>query len=95
MTVVIGTLQLEIRFSEPQSLKEKRMLLKSLVTRIRSQFNVSIAEVDGMDLWQASVLAIACVGKEQKHVNQTLDYVANFVSESRDLEITRQQLEFL
>ena len=92
--MIIGTLQLELRFFQPQSLKEKRMLLKSLVTRIRNQFNVSIAETDGMDLWQTSSLAIAAVGGETKHVNQILSHVAGFIKTERDIEIMKERMEF-
>ena len=93
--MVIGTLQLELHFFNPQSLKEKRMLLKSLVSRIRKQFNVAVSEVDGMDLWQTTTLAIAAVGGETKRVNQILDYVLEFVRGERSIEIMKQQMEFL
>lgn len=92
--VVIGTLQLELHFPGPQSLKEKRLVLKSLTDRLRKQFNIAVAEVDGMDLWQASTLAIAAVGNETKRVNQILDYVHDFVRAERPVEIVRQQMEF-
>ena len=45
--MLIGTLELALRFPEPQSLKEKRMILKSLVVRLRNRFNVSVAEIVG------------------------------------------------
>ena len=90
--MVIGTLELELRFSKPQSLKEKRMILKSLVTRIRNQFNVTIAEIDGMDLWQTSSLAIASIGRETKHVNEILDHVTDFIWSIRDVEIIDHSL---
>ncbi len=92
--MVIGTVQLEIRFYNPQSLKEKRMILKSLVTRVRNQFNVSIAEIDGMDLWQSSSLAVAAVGLETKRVNQILSHVMDFVRSDRQLEVIKEQMEF-
>ncbi len=90
--MIIGTLELELRFSEPQSLKEKRVILKSLVTRIRNQFNVSVAEVDGMDLWQTSTLAIATAGRETKFINEILDRVMDFIRSVREVEITNQSL---
>lgn len=94
MAVVIGTLQLDLHFPRPQSLKEKRVLLKSLVDRVRKQFNVSIAEIDGMDLWQVSSLVLAAVGGETRHVNQILDHVVEFVRSEREMEITKQHMEF-
>ena len=92
--MVIGTLQLELHFPQPQSLKEKRVILKSLVSRIQNVFNVSIAEIDGMDLWQASVLAVAAVGRETRRVNQILDRLIEFVRAEQGVEIMRQHMEF-
>ena len=85
---------MELHFSQPQSLKEKRALLKSLVGRIKNVFNVSIAEIDGMDLWQASVLAVAAIGRETRRVNQILDHLIEFVRAEQGVEIMRQQMEF-
>ena len=82
--MIIGTLQLEIHFFNPQSLKEKRVLLKSLVDRIKKKFNVAVAEIDGMDLWQVSTLVIATVAKEKKRVNQILDLALEFVNGERE-----------
>ena len=93
--MVIGILQLEIHFFNPQSLKEKRMLLKSLVSRMKNKFNISIAEIDGMDLWQKTALAIAVVGSESRRVNQLLDHVISFVHEEKDLEVTREHMEIV
>ena len=60
------------------------MVLKSLTDRIRRQFNVSVAEIDGMDLWQSSTLALAAVAGETKRVNQLLDLVLNFIHTHED-----------
>ena len=85
---------MELRFFSPQSLKEKRVLLKSLVSRIRKQFNVSVAELDGMDLWQTATLAIACIGRQTDRVNQILDFVLEFIRGERQIEIMKQHMEF-
>ncbi len=93
--MIIGTLELEPWFSQPQSLKEKRVILKSLVTRIRNQFNAALAEVDGMDLWQTSSLAVAAIGRETKQVNEILDYVTNFIHSVHGVEIVNHFLTIL
>ena len=92
--MVIGTLQLQLRFFQPQSLKEKRVLLKSLVSRIRREFNVSISEIDGMDLWQTSTLAVAAIGNQTKFVNQILDHLTDYIHNENRLEIIKQHMEF-
>ncbi|MBI4395331.1 MAG: DUF503 domain-containing protein [Candidatus Omnitrophica bacterium] len=91
--MLIGTLQLELRFFNPQSLKEKRVLLKSLTDRLRKQFNVAVAELDGMDLWQTSTLAVASVSSETKRVNQILSSVLEFVGRQHGIDIMKHQME--
>ena len=71
------------------------MILKSLVTRMKNQFNVAVAEVDGMDLWQSSVLAVAAIGRETKPVNEVLDRVINFVESGHDIQITDHSISIL
>jgi uncharacterized protein YlxP (DUF503 family) len=93
--MVIGVLQLSIRLPEAQSLKEKRWILKSLVTRIRNKFNVSISEIGAQDTWQRAELAIAHVGSDQPRMNQILDQVLNFAEGVRQLEVVDSKLEFL
>jgi uncharacterized protein YlxP (DUF503 family) len=61
--MIIGVLTLELHLPESNSLKSKRIIIKSLKDRIKNKFNVSIAEIDGNDLWQRCVLGAACVAK--------------------------------
>ena len=46
---------------EPNSLKAKRKVVKSILARVKNNFNVAIAEVDYHDKWQRSVLGVAVV----------------------------------
>ena len=54
--MVIGLLMLDLHFPGARSLKDKRQALRSLETRIRNRFNVSLAEVEHQDLWQRARL---------------------------------------
>jgi uncharacterized protein YlxP (DUF503 family) len=71
--MLVGLLTLDLHFPESHSLKEKRKVLKGIKDRIRSRFNVSVAEVDGNDLWQRSLIGIACVANETKFINTVFD----------------------
>ena len=93
--MIVGVCTLELYLPGVASLKGKRQILLSLKGRIQGKFNVSIAEVDGQDLWQRAVLGVACVGNEQRHTNQVLDSVLNLVRANTDVELVRQHLEFL
>src|SRR3972149_4998891 len=75
----IGVLRLTLHLPDPGSLKSKRHLLRSAIDRVKSRFNVSIAEVADNDLWQRSVVGVAAVGNDHAFVNETLDKVADLV----------------
>jgi uncharacterized protein YlxP (DUF503 family) len=93
--MVVGVCTFELHLPGVASLKGKRQILLSLKGRIQNKFNVSIAEVDGQDLWQTAVLGVACVANEQRHTNEVLDSVLNVVRANPDVELVRQQMEFL
>jgi uncharacterized protein YlxP (DUF503 family) len=93
--MVVGVCTLDLHLPGVDSLKGKRQILLSLKERIQKKFNVSIAEVDGQDLWQRAVLGVACVANEQRHTNQVLDSVLNFVRANPSVELMRQHMEFL
>ena len=87
--MVIGTCRITMHLPACHSLKEKRQIVKSLIARIRNQFNVSIAEVDENDRWQIAQLGVACVSNESRHAHEILAHVRQYIEETRpDLAIT-------
>lgn len=93
--MVVGLCTVELFMAGSQSLKDKRQVLHSLKDRIRGKFNLSIAEVDGQDLWQRAVLSMACVANDGGHVNQVLDQALNTIRGMPAVEVVRTQLELL
>ncbi|MCK5287143.1 MAG: DUF503 domain-containing protein [Thermodesulfovibrionia bacterium] len=93
--MIVGLLSLELYISEAHSLKEKRIVIKSLKDRIKNKFNVSIAEVDANDLWQRSILGVACVANETKVVNQILNRVMDIVLKTHSVELLHSRMEML
>lgn len=93
--MTVGLLRFDIRLPEAQSLKEKRGLVKSLVTRIRNRFNVSISEVENQDKWQLATVAVAHVGGDSSHTNQLLDQVLDFAEAVKQVEVIHSQIEIL
>jgi uncharacterized protein YlxP (DUF503 family) len=71
----IGVLTLEIRVEHSHSLKDKRHVVKSLKERLRQKFNVSVAEIDGQDLWQRSVVAVVTVASDRPYGERILQAV--------------------
>jgi len=93
--MVVGLCTVELFISESQSLKDKRQVLHSLKDRLRGKFNLSVAEVDGQDLWQKAVLGMACVANDGGHVNQVLEQALNVIKAMPAIEIVRTQRELL
>lgn len=93
--MIIGVLTVELFLGEANSLKEKRRVLKSVIDRIRSRFNVSVAEVDDQDTWQRSTVGIAFVSSERDHVDQVLAAVVRFIEAQGTVVITDYQTQLL
>jgi len=71
----IGVLTLEIVLRDSHSLKDKRHVVKGLQDRLRSKFNVAVAEIDYQDLWQRAVVAAVTVASEHSHAEKVLQSV--------------------
>ena len=91
--MVVGVCTIDLHLPGTGSLKDKRQILLSLKGRIKKAYNVSIAEVDGNDLWQRAVLGVACVANEGRYVNQVLDGVLNAVRANPSVELVDQHTE--
>jgi uncharacterized protein YlxP (DUF503 family) len=71
----IGVITLELRLDDSHSLKDKRHFVKSLKDRLRTRFNVAVAEIDYQDLWQRGLVAVVTVSSDQTRAEQTLQSV--------------------
>jgi uncharacterized protein YlxP (DUF503 family) len=74
---VIALLTLDIHIPDAHSLKDKRMVIRKLKDRLRSNFNVSVSETEHQELWQRSLLSVVTVGAEDNAVRQTLEHALN------------------
>lgn len=93
--MVVGVMQLTLYLPDGHSLKEKRGMLRKLKSRVSNEFNVSIAECDGHDLWQKAVLGICQVGTDQAYVDGALRQVVSFIESLHVAEVGEEEVEFL
>ena len=92
----VGVCRIEFRLPENLSLKGKRRVLKSIITRLSNKFNVSVAEVGDQDLWQLATLGICCVSNDSRYTNEVLSKVVDFIVGSRfEVEILNYKIEIL
>jgi len=90
----IGILYVDFFIPDAQSLKQKRMVVKRIKDKVRSQFNVSVAELDGQDKWQTATLGFSMIGNDQRYINGALDNVLSFVSRNHAAEVCTHSIEF-
>jgi len=79
----IGILSVELHFPGSQNLKQKRRILKSLCDRLRNQFNIAIAEVDGNDFWQRGRIGITSVSNESPHLDRMFTTITSFIVDNQ------------
>jgi len=77
--MVVGVCKIVLSLDDVFSLKEKRHIIKSIIERLKSRYNASIAEVGLNDEWKNSVIGIACVSNEASHVDSIMANMVNFV----------------
>ncbi len=92
----VGVCRVKLRFPENLSLKGKRQVLKSITTRLRSRFNISVAEVDNNELWQLATVGICCVSNNKRYTNEVLSKAVDFIVNGRfEVEMLDYEIEIL
>lgn len=94
--MIIGACQIELYLPGVASLKEKRSIIKSLIARLRKQFNVAVAEVDHQDVWQSAVIGIVTVTNESSHAHQMMGKINQWVEDNYpQVMIIKQSTEII
>ena len=93
--MIVGICSVKLKIYESNSLKDKRHIIKSIIGRIQSRFNVSIAEIDLNNNWQMSIIGFSCVTNNTKHANQIISNVLKFIDGDQRVEMIDYDIEIL
>jgi uncharacterized protein len=85
--MVVGSMELALRLEGAHSLKEKRRILRSVIDRVRHEFQVAVAEVDDQDLWGNAVVGVACVSNNAQHADSILQHVLDAFDGAAELSV--------
>ncbi|UCF44542.1 MAG: DUF503 domain-containing protein [Planctomycetota bacterium] len=77
--MIVGVLTAQLHMQGITSLKQKRSIVKGLIGRLKSRFNISIAEVDHQDNKTFAVVAVAIVSNDTRFIDQQFDAVISFM----------------
>ncbi|CUS02823.2 conserved protein of unknown function [Candidatus Promineifilum breve] len=92
----VATCVITLELEGVRSLKEKRSIVKSVITRLQREFNLSVAEVDRQDAWGTAVIGLAAVGNDKAHLHRLLEKSVAWVESQRpDAPIADYSIEFL
>ena len=92
---VVGVMTLELRIEQAHSLKEKRHVVKGLKERLRNKFNVSVAEIDDMDLHNSAVLAVATVSSSRPFAEKVLQAAEREAADLAGPMLIRVEVDWL
>ena len=89
----IATIIFRLHAPWVHSLKEKRMIVKSLVAKLQNRFHLSAAEIDEQDTHQIIVIGIAVIVPHNAMADSLMDQISLFVEENCEAEILDEERE--
>ena len=93
--MVTGLGVITFRLHDCRSLKGKRKIVKSIITQLKNNFNVSVAEVGSNDVYQRAVIGFALVGNNRSVINAKIDKIFNLADELGLAEIIDSDMEII
>jgi uncharacterized protein len=93
--MVIGFGTVTLRMADCHSLKEKRKIIKSIISRSQNNFNASIAEISLNDMHQQAMIGFAVVGNDRSFVNSSIDKLVEFIENLQLADIIDSSLEIM
>jgi hypothetical protein len=91
----VGVARYELRLPECSSLKDKRAVLRRLISLLRQKFNVSAGEVDHLDLWQRSTVAVSLISDTQFHARRVMQEIGRHVQTHPGVEVLGSSTDFI
>jgi uncharacterized protein YlxP (DUF503 family) len=93
--MVVGALKVEFLLIDNRSLKGKRKVVRSMVDKVRSRFNVSIAEIGSNDKWQKIELGLCSVGNDRRHIDSSLNHILSYLDSLYLAQIVKTEMEII
>lgn len=92
---MLAILTIHLHLPGCASLKEKRGRIKPIMTRLRREFNLSVAEMDRQDLWGEAIIACAMVNSDGTVLRQSLQSVMKWIKANwTDVDVIEMKMEF-
>ncbi|GAA0747159.1 DUF503 domain-containing protein [Clostridium oceanicum] len=93
--MIIGSGKIHLHANWVHSLKEKRMIVKSIIAKVKNKFNVSVAEVEDQDLHQSIVIGVVCVSNTTKQADSIIQNVMNYIEGNTEALVLNVETEII
>ncbi|MEY8763562.1 MULTISPECIES: DUF503 domain-containing protein [Clostridium] len=80
-------MKIKLRAPWVHSLKEKRMVVRSIIQKLKNKFNISVSEIDDRDIYQIIVIGIVGICGNSSHTDSIMESIVDFVESHTDAEI--------
>lgn len=85
--MVISYCKLYLHADWVHSLKEKRMIVKSLIDKLKNRFNASVSEIENQDLHKTITIGIVICGSDANYLSGVMDKIIDFVESNTEAYI--------
>ncbi len=91
--MIIAAMTFRLHAPWVHSLKEKRMVVKSLIAQLQNKFHVSAAEIDKQDTHQIIVIGVAVIVPNNSLADSLMDEISQFVETATDAQVLEETRE--
>jgi uncharacterized protein YlxP (DUF503 family) len=92
--MIVAVLKISLSIPQADSLKDKRRIVKSIKDKLRSKYNISIAEIGDQDIWKTARLGVAIVSGDSAYANGVISRIQDICGNLRDAVMTECELEW-
>jgi uncharacterized protein YlxP (DUF503 family) len=95
--MAIAFLTLELHIEAAQSIKDRRQVVRSLKDRLRASFNVSVAELDGAELWNRASVGVVSISSSRDYLDglmKNVESAATRIANNQGADVADAYLEF-
>jgi len=94
----IAFLTLELHIEAAQSLKDRRQVVRSMKDKLRTSFNVAVAELDGSELWNRATIGVVSVSHSRDYLDglmKKVEHAATRIANNHGADVEDSFVEFL
>lgn len=92
----VAVARIELAIPSSHSLKDKRHVIKSIIERLRNRYNLSVAEIEYMDMWQRAVIGMACIANDGSVANEEINKALNYIESGEgEYQVINIEVELL